>query len=407
MDTADGQLRELPCELLGVLLSGFQFFLSVRLLVLVVLHLRADDKDLPPLPGQLADEAVEARAIALVHGEGIHLLPSRGQLVDDRDVQIAVDHQRQRARDRRGRHDEHVGFFCFSDQRRALAYAEAVLLVRDDQAEARIFHVLAEQGVRPHHQIVFSRRDRSLGRALLLCAHRPGQLADAHSEGRKQAGERGKMLLGEDLRRRHKGADKAVFPRQPAESRRDKGLAAADVALDKPVHHKAARHIPRRFLDGALLRPGGREGQCRVEGGKVLRPHRDAALARTLGAHRAKRAGQHEQLLKHQPAPGNGERVKVRRVVDVFKGKARLGKAVALPDLHGQQIGKLVAASVQSPAHRVPDRALVQRRVHPVHRQDAAGHASRFVVFFIGGIDHAETAAAALDLSVKADAVTA
>ena len=232
MDTADGQLRELPCEFFGVLLGRFQFFLPGRLLVLVVFHLRADDKDLPPLLGQLADKAVETRAIALVHGKGVHLLPSGRQLVDDRDVQIAVDHQRQCARDRRGRHDEHMRFFSFSNQRRALAYAEAVLLVRDDQAESRIFHVLAEQGVRPHHQIVFSRRDRGLGRTLFLCAHRPGQLADAHPEGRKQAGERGKMLLGEDLRRRHKGTDKAVFPRQPAESRRDKGLAAADVSLD-------------------------------------------------------------------------------------------------------------------------------------------------------------------------------
>ena len=93
--------------------------------------------------------------------------------------------------------------------------------------------------------------------------------------------------------------------------------------------------------------------------------------------------------------------------MDVFIRIARLGKAVALPDLHGQQIGQFVAARVQPLAHRVPDRALVQRRVHPVDRQDAARHASGFVVFFIGGVDHAETAAAALDLSVKAHAVTA
>ncbi len=93
--------------------------------------------------------------------------------------------------------------------------------------------------------------------------------------------------------------------------------------------------------------------------------------------------------------------------MDVFIRIARLGKAVALPDLHRQQIGQLLSARVQSPAHRVPDRALVQRRVHPVDRQDAARHTSGFVVFFIGGVDHAETAAAALDLSVKAHAVTA
>ena len=390
-----------------MLLGRFELFLARRLFILVILNLRADDKDLTPLPHQLADEAVETRAVALVHGKGVHLLPSGRQLVDDRDVQIAVDHQRERARDRCGGHDEHMGLFPFADQRRALPDTEAVLLVRDDEAEARIDDILGKKGVRADDKVVFPGRNRGLRLALFFGAHGPGQSADAHSKRSEQAGKRGKMLLGEDLRRRHEGADKAVFPAKPAQRRSDKRLAAADVALDKPVHHKAARHIPRRILDRALLRTGRRKGKRGVKGGEIPREHGDAALARALGAHRTERAGQHEQLLEHETPPRNRERVKVRRIVDVFIGVARLGKTVARADLCGQQIGQLASALVKPLAHRVADRALVQRGVHPVDRQDAARHAARLVLLFIGGVDHAEMAAVPLDLAIEADAVAA
>ena len=215
------------------------------------------------------------------------------------------------------------------------------------------------------------------------------------------------MLLGEDLRRRHEGADKAVFAAEPAQRRRNERFAAADVALDETVHHEAARHIPRRFLDRALLRPGRRKGQCCVEGGKVLRLHGDAALARAFGAHRAERAGQHKQLLEYETPPRDGKRVKVRGIVDVFIGVASLGKAVARADLRGQQVGQLASALVKPLAHRVADRALVQRGVHPVDRQNAARHAAGLVLLFIGRVDHAEAAAVPLDLAIEADAVAA
>ena len=179
VDAGDLQLRELLCQLLRVLLGGFELALAL----LVVLDLRTDDEALPSLPRQLADEAVQACAVALVHGEGVHLLPSGRQLVDDRYVEIAVDHQRERARDGRGGHDEHVRPLGFADERRALAHAEAVLLVRDDQAEAGILHVLGKKGVRADHEVIFSSFNRGLRLALFLCGHRAGQLADAHPEG--------------------------------------------------------------------------------------------------------------------------------------------------------------------------------------------------------------------------------
>ena len=213
------------------------------------------------------------------------------------------------------------------------------------------------------------------------------------------------MLLAEDLGRRHEGADIAVFTAEPAQRRRDQRFAAADVALHKAVHHKAARHVRRSFLDRASLRAGGRERQSRIEGREVAPFKLQSALLRALCAQSAQRAGQDEELLEHQTAAGDGKRLKVGREVDVFKGIARLRQAVARADLLGQILRELTGAGVQALAHRVAERALVERGVYAVNGQDAAGDAAGLVFFFIGGVDHTAPSAAALDLSEKADAV--
>src|SRR5207245_10817882 len=62
---------------------------------------------------------------------------SRGQLVEGRDREVAVEGQRERARDGRGAHDEHVDRFgAAALERRALEHAEAMLLVDDGEPEA-------------------------------------------------------------------------------------------------------------------------------------------------------------------------------------------------------------------------------------------------------------------------------
>ena len=63
---------------------------------ITVPHQWADDEHLMTLLHLLAQEGVDPWTVALPQGKGIHLLPSRRQLVDDRHIQIAVDHQCQR-----------------------------------------------------------------------------------------------------------------------------------------------------------------------------------------------------------------------------------------------------------------------------------------------------------------------
>ena len=57
-------------------------------------------------------------------------------LVHDRDVEVAVGGERQRARDGRRGHHEHVGVVALLPQVLPLQDAEAVLLVDDREAEA-------------------------------------------------------------------------------------------------------------------------------------------------------------------------------------------------------------------------------------------------------------------------------
>ena len=59
-----------------------------------------------------------------------------GRSSTHRDVEVAVGGERQRARDRRGRHHQHVGVVALAPQLVALQHAEAVLLVHHRQARA-------------------------------------------------------------------------------------------------------------------------------------------------------------------------------------------------------------------------------------------------------------------------------
>jgi hypothetical protein len=71
---------------------------------------------------------------------GLDRLAALGQLAQDGDVERAERRQAQRARDRRGRHVQDVRRLALARlgvERRALAHAEAVLLVDDGDGERR------------------------------------------------------------------------------------------------------------------------------------------------------------------------------------------------------------------------------------------------------------------------------
>ena len=168
MDAGHAVLRERPLQGLRVLLGG----LEIGRDVVRLLHLRADDEHLPSLTDELVDEGVEPRSVALVHAHGLHRLAAGRQLVDDRHVQIAVHQQRQRTRDGRRAHDERVRLLALAHERGALLDAEAVLLIRDDEAEAEKRHRVADERVRADDDVEQAAGERLFHLALLPCGHR-------------------------------------------------------------------------------------------------------------------------------------------------------------------------------------------------------------------------------------------
>ncbi len=113
------------------------------------------------LPSQihlLAQEAVylfDARLVRLLGDDG---LAPRRQLVDHAHVQIAVNRQRQRARNGRRGHHQHVRMLALFHQLLPLLHAEAMLFVHDREPQFLELHVLFKQRVRADHHWRQSRR---------------------------------------------------------------------------------------------------------------------------------------------------------------------------------------------------------------------------------------------------------
>ena len=107
----------------------------------------------------VADKLERARTLAFAKAACHDGRAVRRQLVNHREVEVAVNGQRQRARNGCRRHHQHVGRLPFANQRLALEHAESVLFVHNHQAQAPEFDVLFEQRVRPHHQARFPFRD--------------------------------------------------------------------------------------------------------------------------------------------------------------------------------------------------------------------------------------------------------
>ena len=104
-------------------------------------HLRLCDEWTHPIDLRAAGDSARNSGDDFVepferNGAGRDRFPSRRLLVEPRHVHIAVAREEERARDRRGGHDQHAGaaFAALGLQGEALMHAEAVLLVDDGKA---------------------------------------------------------------------------------------------------------------------------------------------------------------------------------------------------------------------------------------------------------------------------------
>ena len=323
-----------------------------------------------------ADKSVDSDPVALPHQEGIHLLPSRRQLVQHGHLQIAVHQQRQRPGDGGGRHNQQMGVVPLGGQGRPLVHAEAVLLVGNHQPQLPEHRGLGQQGVGAHRH-----RRRAVGQLfpglpLLPLGHGAGEQYRFHAQRRKQPGKGRRVLLRQNFRGSHQRRLAAVPGGQIGGGRRHHGFTAAHVALNQPVHGGAPAEIPADIRNRPPLGAGEGEGQ-RIQEGRQVQIGVGGGFHRLPGRpHHGKAGGEYEKFLEGHPPPGLPDLLHVPGHMDGPVGPVRREQVVALPDLRRQHLLRRVAQG-HGLLHRLHHGAVGQPRRQRVQGQDPPGDRRR------------------------------
>src|SRR5262249_11500218 len=147
-----------------------------------------------------------------------------------------VDGHRETARNRGGRHYQHIRFISASDKLCALHNPESMLLVDDDEAEFGELHVLLNQRVSAYGEIYFAVANRRLKSALFTRRKRSCKQFDSVWSLRKEPFQIARMLFGQNLGRHHKSRLIAVLNRNDDRLRGDYCFTRTHVALQEPIH---------------------------------------------------------------------------------------------------------------------------------------------------------------------------
>ncbi len=136
----------------------------------------------------LLEEAEDERTAGLGSVVGAHGMPSRGQLVDDGAVEVAVEGHGEGTRNGSGGHHEDVGWGRgLAPQFGALFHAEAVLLVDDHECEVFEMHVVLDEGVGADENVDFAVGELLLDALLCRRAQGAGKQFDADGQPFKHA----------------------------------------------------------------------------------------------------------------------------------------------------------------------------------------------------------------------------
>ena len=162
MEAADAEVLQLgPAQPLGLVLGGTRDGRLRRL------DQRADDVRLTTVAKMPRQPLVRLGAAVVGDPRGDDRLAVRGRRRDLGDREVAVDRERERARDRRRGHVEDVRAAPLGE-RRALLDAEAVLLVDDGDGEVAEADLLLDQRVRADGDLHVARGDQLADVRVLL-----------------------------------------------------------------------------------------------------------------------------------------------------------------------------------------------------------------------------------------------
>ena len=235
------------------------------------LHERANHVGLLTLFMRLANGAVGQVAARLGEHACRNARPRNRSMADDARVQVAVDRERQCARDGRRRHDEQVRTRAFGTQGIALAHTKAVLLVDDDKRKMLKRHVIRKDRVSAKEDVELARFQLrmdplALGRRRGTRQERPG-----HASLREQGAGLIGILARQHSRRRHNAGLSARIGRDSQRASGDGRLAGTDVAKQQAVHHAPAiAHVVQDVLERGLLLVAQRKRQGFPERYQVL-----------------------------------------------------------------------------------------------------------------------------------------
>jgi len=187
------------------------------------------------------------------------------QLVEDGNIEIAVERKRERAGNGRGGENENVRRVTvrcsFIHEALALEDAEAMLLVDCDEAEAGELHVVFDEGVRADDELRFAGTDAFEGSGFFGVLQAADKEFDTVAAALKNAACGQKMLHGENFGGRHKRGLATIFDGYDGGLQGDNRFAAANIALEETVHGRGLFKVGGDFGQDALLCCGGLEGK--------------------------------------------------------------------------------------------------------------------------------------------------
>src|SRR5882724_9708676 len=186
-----------------------------------------------------------------------------GQFIENGNVEVTIESERERARDGRGGEDENVRGVAvgggFVHQAFALEDAEAVLLVNGDEAEAGEGDVVFDERMGADDELGFAGADALEDGGFFGGFQAADEEVDAIASFGEDAARGKKMLDGKNFGGGHEGRLSAVFDGDNRGLQRDDGFAAADVTLEEAVHRGGLFEVGGDFGEDAFLRGGGLE----------------------------------------------------------------------------------------------------------------------------------------------------
>ncbi len=319
--------------------------------------------EMPPLG--LFGGADDVRADFLAAGRHV---------AEGRDVEVAEEGHADRARDGRGGHHQVVRRLLALAEGGALADAEFVLLVDDDEAELGEADVFLDDGVGADDEVDFAGGDFGEGFLAFAWGHAADQEQVADAAGFEERGECGGVLAGEDFGGGHEGGLVAAGDADEHGVNGDDGFAAADVALQEAVHRRFGREVGGDFGDGGALAGGPLEWEEAFDAGVDIGGGGEGGCAEAdllLPAAGDDGELQDEEFLEDEAAAGAFEFFGVARGVDGGECRGEGHEVVLCEEGFGEDFFQDGGAHFEGERDHAPQLVLREAFGERVERQEA------------------------------------